>query len=195
MKKVAYGTYEAAQICHVTPSTIGNWIDKGLIPTFTTGGGHRRMWAKDLLNFLKKHNMPIPDFLAESSVPKLVVVDDDENVCATVKRLIKKLIAGAEVYTADNGFDAGQLIADIHPTLVVLDLMLPGIDGFKICRSIRSNEKLKETKILAISGHTEIEYRDKALSSGADEFLPKPFELVTLKESLFRLLKVKDPVK
>jgi CheY-like chemotaxis protein len=189
MKKVAYGTYEAAQICHVTPSTIGNWIEKGLIPTFTTGGGHRRMWAKDLLNFLNKHNMPIPDFLQDSSAPKIVIVDDDNNICTTVKRIVKKLISGAEISTADNGFDAGQLIADIHPSLVILDLKLPGIDGFKICRSIRANEKLKDTRILAISGLTEEEYRKKALDAGADEFLAKPFELANMKESLFRLLK------
>ncbi len=189
MKKVAYGTYEAAQICHVTPSTIGNWIEKGLIPTFTTGGGHRRMWAKDLLNFLHKHNMPIPDFLQDSSAPRIVVVDDDNNICTTVKRIVKKLITGAEVSTADNGFDAGQLIADVHPALVILDLRLPGIDGFKICRSIRANEKLRDTRILAISGFTEDEYRHKALAAGADEFLAKPFELADMKESLFRLLK------
>jgi len=189
MKKAAYGTYEAAQICHVTPSTIGNWIEKGLIPTFTTGGGHRRMWAKDLLDFLNKHNMPAPDFLKNSSITKIVVVDDDQQICVTVKRIIKKLITGAEVFTADNGFDAGQLISEIQPSLVVLDLLLPGIDGFKICRSIRANDKLKNSKILAISGHTEDDYRKKALDAGADVFLAKPFELTDLKETFFSLLK------
>jgi CheY-like chemotaxis protein len=189
VKKVAYGTYEAAQICHVTPSTIGNWIEKDLIPTFTTGGGHRRIWAKDLLEFLKKHNMPVPEYLNESSAPKILVVDDDAHICSTVKRIVKKTIEGAIVDCADNGFDAGQKIADMQPVLVILDLRLPGIDGFKICASIRSNEKLKETKVLAISGHSEAKYRARALEAGANMFLPKPFELSDMKDALLKLLK------
>lgn len=192
MKKAVYGTYEAAQICHVTPSTIGNWIAKDLIPTFTTGGGHRRIWAKDLLVFLKKHNMPVPPFLYESSTPRVVIVDDDPAICVTVKKLIKKIVVGVEMETADNGFDAGQKIAEIQPTLVVLDLMLPGIDGFKICASIRANDKLKDTKILAISGNTEPEYRTKALDAGADAFLAKPFELADFKEAVLQLFKGSD---
>ena len=147
------------------------------------------MWAKDLLAFLKKHNMPIPDYLQDSSAPRIVVVDDDPQICSTLKRIIKKFIDRAETYTADNGFDAGQIIADVHPALVILDLKLPGIDGFKICRSIRANEKLKDTRILAISGHIEDEYRAKALEAGADEFMAKPFEMNDMKDSLFRLLK------
>jgi len=54
MVKKAFGTYDIAKICNVTPSTVGNWIDKGLLPTFTTGGGHRRVWDKEPGRFFKK---------------------------------------------------------------------------------------------------------------------------------------------
>ena len=113
------------------------------------------MWAKDLLAFLKKHNMPIPDYLQDSSAPRIVVVDDDPQICSTLKRIIKKFIDRAETYTADNGFDAGQIIADVHPALVILDLKLPGIDGFKISRTNTAPKRWKPARMNSWQNHSK----------------------------------------
>ncbi|MEK7704558.1 MAG: helix-turn-helix domain-containing protein, partial [Myxococcota bacterium] len=56
----ALGTTEVARICHVTPPTVGRWIEDGKLPSFTTGGGHRRVWVADLVAFFREHNIPVP---------------------------------------------------------------------------------------------------------------------------------------
>ena len=75
-------------------------------------------------------------------------------------------------------------MSDLSPSLVVLDLNLPGVDGFDVCRSIRSDPNLKRTRILAITGYAVEESKLKALEAGADEFLAKPLEINNLKEKL-----------
>ncbi len=188
MKRKAYGTYDIAEICHVTPSTIGHWIEKGLLPTFTTGGGHRRVWSEDLLGFLKSHNIPVPAELNLSGIQSVLIVDDEEPIRKILRRTLQKLFPDAQIHEAEDGFAAGQKIAQMVPSLVILDLKLPGVDGFKVCRGIRSEKRLKKTKVLAISGHNIEEYRKQALASGADDFLGKPFDSRALKEKLSKLM-------
>lgn len=188
MKNKAFGTYEIAEICHVTPSTVGNWIEKGLIPTFTTGGGHRRVWAKDLVSFLKEHNIPIPEKLKAFAPLQILIVDDEEASRKMVRWITQELYRQAEIHEAADGFEAGQKIAQLVPALVILDLRLPGIDGFKVCKIIRSDERLKNTKVLAISGLNVKESKKDAITAGANDFLGKPFEEQELRERIGTLL-------
>src|SRR3989344_719260 len=168
MERKAYGTYEVADICHVTPATIGNWIDKGILPTFSTGGGHRRGWSEDLARFLTEHNI---------------------QVRRVVKRALRQIYPEAVIFDAEDGFEAGQKVAQILPSLIILDIMLPGLDGYKVCKAIRANERMRHSKILAISGHNIEETRKNILAAGADDFLGKPFTVDALKEKAIRLLK------
>lgn len=191
MEKKAFGTYEIADICQVSPSTVGNWVERGLLPTFTTGGGHRRVWAEDLLNFLKKHNIPLPEGLKTLALSRILIVDDEEPVRKIIKRALKKNYPEAELYEAEDGFEAGQKISQIIPTLIILDLKLPGIDGLKVCKMIRSDEKLKGVKILLISGQNPEESEKKSLNAGADAFMGKPFDINELNEKIANLLKIK----
>ncbi|MBN1621970.1 MAG: response regulator [Endomicrobiales bacterium] len=188
MNRKAFGTYEIAKICNVTPSTVGNWIEKGLIPTFTTGGGHRRVWAMDLLNFLRQHNIPVPDKLKDIAGLDVLVVDDENQVRRLIKRALMKNFSDIVIHEAVDGFEAGQKITQLIPVLVVLDIKLPGIDGFKVCEIIRSDERLKNTKILAISGYNIDEYEKKAIESGADEFIGKPFDMEKFLEKTKKLI-------
>ena len=103
----------------------------------------------------------------------------------------QKLYPEMEIHEAQDGFEAGQKITQLLPSLVILDLRLPGMDGLKVCKMIRSEERLKHTKILAISGHHPAESEKESLSAGADIFLGKPFDMEKLQEKLERLLKNK----
>jgi CheY-like chemotaxis protein len=188
MEKKAFGTYEIAEICQVTPSTVGNWIEKGMIPTFTTGGGHRRVWAGDLAAFLKKHNIPLPDALKALAPLEILVVDDEEPVRKMIRRTLQKLYPKSQIQEASDGFEAGQKVAQLIPSLVILDLKLPGVDGLKVCRSIRSNERLKNIKVLVISGHNLDESKKQSLAAGASDFLGKPFGIDDLKEKVSKLV-------
>lgn len=190
MKKKAFGTYEIAKICHVTPSTVSNWIEKGLLPTFTTGGGHRRVWDTDLVAFLKKHNIPIPENMDLATPFRILIVDDEAPICSMIKRIMQKLYPDAEIYEASDGFEAGQKVTQLTPSLVILDLKLPGIDGLKVCKSIRADDHLKNTKILAISGYEPEDSRTQSLAAGANDFLGKPFNTDDLREKIINLFNI-----
>ena len=189
MIRKAYGTYEIAEICQVTPATIGNWIERGFLPTFTTGGGHRRVWNEDLIRFLKEHNIPIPAELSAASVQTILIVDDEPDVRKVIRRSLRKIYPAAVIFDAEDGYEAGSRVAQLLPSLIILDLKLPGVDGFKVCKAIRADERTKHAKILAISGHNIEEYRKNIIAAGADDFLGKPFEIESLKEKVAHLLK------
>ncbi|OGR97169.1 MAG: hypothetical protein A2902_03535 [Elusimicrobia bacterium RIFCSPLOWO2_01_FULL_64_13] len=188
MKRNALGTHDIAQICQVTPATVGNWIEKGLLPVFTTGGGHRRAWPEDVVAFLKTHNIPVPEELKAQASPRILIVDDEEPVRNFIRRALQKIYPAVEIQEAADGFEAGHKLGQLTPSLVVLDLKLPGIDGFKVCGLIRSDERLKETRILAISGHNQQESERQSLAAGADAFLGKPFDAAKLREKVSLLL-------
>ena len=151
MGKTAFGTTEISKICHVTPHSVGRWIEEGKLPSFSTGGGHRRVWAQDLVIFLKEHNIPVPQELLDDDLPRILIVDDEPETRSLIKRVVRQLYPVVEIHEAADGFEAGHKVADLLPSLVVLDLRLPGMNGIKVCQTIRSNSKLRGIKILAIT--------------------------------------------
>lgn len=188
MRKRTFGTHDIARICHVTPPTIGRWIEGGKLPSFKTAGGHRRVWDIDLVSFLKTHNIPVPPELSGAVSLRVLVVDDEPEMRRFILRALAGHIPEAEVHEAADGFEAGHKIASLVPTLVILDLRLPGMDGFKVCATVRADPKLKNVKVLAISGLSGDDTRRRILDAGADLFLPKPFDAEELGAALTKVL-------
>lgn len=190
MSEENYSTYEVAQICGVTMIAVIKWIDQGKLPAYRTPGGHRRVLESDLLAFLKRYEMPIPESLNAQAKKRILIVDDDASEITAVKRALKRIDAGFEVYQATEAFEAGEKIADLHPALVILNLKFSGIDGLKICRWIRYEERFRDMKIWVISNFWKISsekveaYKKEVLDSGADEFLSKPLDVSILKEKI-----------
>ncbi|MFC1521521.1 response regulator [Elusimicrobiota bacterium] len=181
MKKEAYGTYEIAKICRVTPPTVGRWVEDGKLPSFTTGGGHRRVWAADLVAFLNEHHIPIPDDLSDtkpaSNALKVLIVDDESETRRLITRLLQQINETVEIHEAGDGFEAGHKVASLIPHLVVLDIRLPGVDGLKVCKMIRDDDNLKNTRILTISAHDPEASKQQSIDAGADDFMAKPFNI------------------
>jgi excisionase family DNA binding protein len=189
MKTKAYGTHDIARVCHVTPPTVGRWIADGLLPSFTTGGGHRRVWDEDLLAFLKAHNIPVPPEMAGPRGPvRILVVDDEDRIRKLVVRTLRRILPDVEYHEAGDGFEAGRKISELVPTLVILDLRIPGLDGAKVCESVRADDRLKDIAILAISGYDASTTGPESLSAGADVFLAKPFRPDQLQSEVKKLL-------
>jgi len=188
MRNKAIGTYDIAKICHVTPATIGRWIEEGQLPYFTTGGGHRRVWDTDLIKFLKAHNIPIPRELLVNSIKRILIVDDEPVVRRSITRILKKVYPDIEIHEAKDGFEAGQKTGNLRPALVLLDLKLPGINGLEVCQMIRNDKNLRGIKILAMSGYNTKETEKQVLKSGADDFIGKPFESEKLIEKVQKLV-------
>src|SRR3989338_6721954 len=110
MGKNFYTTHEVSRLCAVYPTTVINWIKEGILPAYTTAGGHRRIKKDDLLKLMKRNNMPIPEELAKQEKNKVLVIDDDPKIL----RMIKTVLSGEEdleVLTANSGFQAGLTIS------------------------------------------------------------------------------------
>ncbi len=191
MKRKTFTTFDIAKLCDVYPTTVANWIDEGKLNAFSTPGGHRRVNGKDLLKFLKKYKMPVPEeLLAQKSgfKKKILIVDDDPKVLRSITEVLKKKRGKDKIYTAVDGFEAGQAVIEFGPDLVILDIMLPGINGFKVCENIR--EKNKKVKIIAVTGYDTEENKNKILAAGADAYFPKPLKINELLMCMHDLLKV-----
>ncbi len=187
-------TLEVSRHLNVDLSTVINWCNQGKIRSFRTPGGHRRVEIKDFINFISVYRFPVPKEF-ESLVPRgdlrILIVDDEEPVRKFLIKAIIRHLPQAQIYDARDGFEAGMLLLDVHPHLVVLDLMLPGIDGFRVCSNIRRDGRFINTKILAISGQSTQENKDKIMKAGADGFLAKPFDVAHLIEEVSQLIAVK----
>jgi len=167
---------------------VGRWLHKGKLPYFHTAGGHRRVWDTDLIAFLQRHNIPVPHELSGAVLTRVLIVDDEAPTRRLVRRIVQSRFPQAEIHEAADGFGAGQKTARFLPTLVILDLRLPGLDGFRVCRDIRENPELRHIRILAMSGHSVQESRGKAMEAGADDFLAKPFEPDAMAEKVRQCL-------
>jgi len=95
-----------------------------------------------------------------------------------------------EVKTASTGYDAGIITHEFRPDVMLLDYMLPDVNGNVVCKTIRSNPAFEHMKIIVISGVVNREEVDELLKQGADEFIQKPFEIDQVIQKMAELLNV-----
>ncbi|MBI2071386.1 MAG: response regulator [Elusimicrobia bacterium] len=184
-------THQVAQFCAVTIPGVIRWVKAGKLKAYTTPGGHRRIRSEDLLAFMQRYGMPIPEGLSLANRNRVLIVDDDPGILHMIRRTLSKIQPPLEIETAADGFDAGQKSVVFLPHIVLLDLRLPGIDGFQVCENLKKNPKTSAAKIIAMTGADTPQARRKILDRGADAYLPKPFELRILIEEISRLLGIR----
>ncbi len=172
-------TFDVAAMLDVDPGSVANWIDSGLLRAHRTPGGHRRVAAEDLLEFLREHNMPIPPEL-EARPVRVVVVDDEPAVTEMIARAIRSEHPDYEVAEAHDGFKAGSIIATLKPDVVILDLRMPGMDGFEVCKSIKSEQATRHSTVIAVTAYDSEENTRRIMDCGAAACLPKPLDLSEL---------------
>ena len=184
--KKVFTTGEAASVCRVSQQTIIRCFDNGRLQGFRVPGSKfRRIPRDELLRFMRENN--IPTDALEGSRRRILVVDDDPQIVDLLHEMLKR-DPRFELQSASNGYDAGLLTERFRPHLIVLDYMLPDINGDVVCERIRENEDLRETKILFVSGVVERDRIDGFLRAGADGFLKKPFTVGSLLDEISRLL-------
>ena len=184
--KTVFTTGEAARICKVSQQTIIRCFDSGQLKGFRVPGSKfRRIPRETLHKFMKDNGIPTDSL--DSGQREVLLVDDDLDLVEVVK-------AGLEedgrftVRVANNGFDAGMMIKEYRPDIIVLDVMLPDINGREVCLKVRSDNSLEDVKIVCISGMVEADKIDELRAAGADDFLQKPFEVEDLVDHMCRLL-------
>jgi CheY-like chemotaxis protein len=175
--------------CEVTPTGALNWIDSGESPVFNTPGEHYRILRTDHTAFLHRYAMFMDEglFGRTRAKKRILIVDDEPAVLSFIEATLH-LEAEYELATASDGLDAAHQLAIFEPDLVVLDIMLPGMDGFEICRRLKSDPAMSRIKVLAVTGFATEENIQKILHYGADDYLAKPLKLEDLKAKVHQLL-------
>ncbi len=176
--KTVFTTGEAAKICKVSQQTIIRCFDNGSLKGFRVPGSRFRRIPRDQLYTFMKEN-GIPTDALEDGKRKVLIVDDDEEL---VELMVDVFVRDGRFdhKTANNGFGAGMLVKEFRPDLVVLDVMLPDINGKEVCQRVRSDPTMSSVKIICISGMVEQDRIADLMAAGADDFMNKPFEIEQL---------------
>jgi len=204
-------TAEAARVCGMSTATMIRRFDEGKVQGYRLpGSGFRRIPREALVEFCRAYDLPL-DFSNGSAKPiaakadpagrtgrsavrkparadakRVLVVEDDEALAGIMVRALEK--AGFEVKHAANGFRAGFLARSLRPDAIVLDIMLPGLDGREVCRLMRQDARLSATKIIAVTALSGERDKAEIFESGVDDFLGKPFALDELVWRVKKLL-------
>src|SRR5947199_278116 len=188
--KTVFTTGEAAKICKVSQQTIIRCFDNGQLKGFRVPGSRfRRIPREALYKFMKDNG--IPTDALESGKRKVLLVDDDTELVALMNKFLDE-DGRFEVRIASNGFDAGMMVKDYRPDIIVLDVMLPDINGKEVCQRVRADSALEDVRILCISGMVEEDKVQDLKLSGADDFLPKPFDAEVLIDRMCHLLELES---
>lgn len=190
--KTVFTTGEAAKICKVSQQTIIRCFDNGTLKGFRVPGSRFRRIPRDQLFAFMKDN-GIPTDALESGKRKVLVVDDDEELVELLVDVFDK-DGRFDTRVANNGFDAGMMVREFRPDLVVLDVMLPDINGKEVCQRVRQDDSLEAVKIICISGMVEQDKVKDLIEAGADDFMNKPFTVDQLMEKACALLEIESGV-
>jgi excisionase family DNA binding protein len=186
--KTVFTTGEAAKICKVSQQTIIRCFDNGQLKGFRVPGSRfRRIPREALYKFMKDNG--IPTDALESGKRKVLLVDDDAELVELMTKVLEE-DGRFEVRIASNGFDAGMMVKEYRPDLIVLDVMLPDINGKEVCHRVRADTSLEDVRILCISGMVEEDKVQELRLSGADDFLHKPFDIDELIDRMCGLLEI-----
>ncbi|MGI9324697.1 MAG: response regulator [Pseudomonadales bacterium] len=162
---------EVAELFSVSPVTVRQWSQKGLLDAETTAGGHRRYSRAALSRFAEARGMK-PPFPGSN---RLLIVDDNQQFNEFLKVLFTTECRDVEVACAYDGFEAGRLVQQFEPAVVLLDIMMPGLDGIEVCRRLKADSLTQSIRVLGMTGHYSAELAHRMLEAGAETLLKKPF--------------------
>ena len=177
-------TGQAAAHCQVSTPTLKTWIREGRLRAFKTPGGHARIAAEEFQRFLRRHRMPT--YPAPRPSAGVLVVDDEPQVVDMLVAFLTDHPRGFKIETASDGYEALIKLGSFRPALLILDVMMPKLDGIEVCRHLKSNPETQTTRILGITGYPDVV--PGLLAAGADACLTKPIALDAVELELEHLL-------
>lgn len=178
-------TREAALRLGVTVNAIKAWIRSDELPALRTPGGHHRIAEEDLKAFQAR--------LAERSRQpaagkrRILIVDDDQPLLAALAEALE-VLPNATIASATDGYEALVEVGAFRPDVLVLDIRMPRLDGFEVCRRLKARRETNGIRILAMTAYPEDQVRDRILACGADDFLEKPFAIEKFRSRVLALL-------
>jgi len=184
--------FTASKYCDVSSKTMISWVETGKIKAHSTVGGHRRIKKSDLEIYMRSQGIPIPAEEDEGTRKKILVVDDDLIIVESIVQALEEDEFNYEVISASDGFEAGLQVKHFNPDLLILDIMMPDIKGYEVCKKIKTNDKTKNTKIIVLSAYLDDEKFAQMKEHGADVCFSKPLTLAKLKNEVAKLLGLKE---
>lgn len=177
-------TGQAAAHCQVSTPTLKAWIRKGRLRAFKTPGGHARIAVEEFQRFVKRHRMP--EYPTPPPPAAVLIVDDEPQMLDLLVELLTDHPRGFKIETASDGYEALIKLGSLRPALLILDVMMPKLDGIEVCRHLKRNPETQTIRILGLTGYPEAV--PALLAAGADACLTKPIALDAMELELERLL-------
>ena len=187
--KDLFTTGEAADICKVSQQTIIRCFDSGRLEGFRVPGSRfRRIPRQSLVKFMRENKIPLDAI--ESGKRKILIVDDDVEIVELMVDVLER-DGRFEVKTASSGYEAGLVTEKFRPELILLDYMLPDVNGNIVCQTIKKNPEFENIKIIIVSGVVKQDEIAQLLKSGAEDFIRKPFDIAELIGKITATLQMK----
>ncbi|MBC8379182.1 MAG: response regulator [Planctomycetes bacterium] len=191
--KNLFTTGEAAEICNISQQTIIRCFDSGKLDGFRIPGSRfRRIPRDNLIKFMKENGIPLDHLeMAHGGRIKVLIVDDDAEI---VELMVDVLTRDGrfEIRTASSGYDAGLLTQQFQPDVIILDYMLPDVNGNIVCQTIKRNPDFSNVKIIIVSGVVNQDEIQTLLDAGAAEFMRKPFNIAELVEKILQTVETES---
>ena len=171
--KTVFTTGEAAKICKVSQQTIIRCFDSGQLKGFRVPGSRFRRIPREQLYLFMRDN-GIPTDALESGKRKVLIVDDDEELVELISDALER-DGRFEVRSVNNGFDAGMMVKEYRPDLIVLDIMMADMDGLEVLARLKADPRTAGIPVLIVSGYKEA--ARTAVQRGANDYCLKPFRV------------------
>jgi len=187
--KDLFTTGEAAEVCRVSQQTIIRCFDSGRLEGFRVPGSRfRRIPRQSLVKFMRENKIPLDAI--ESGKRKILIVDDDVEIVELLVDVLER-DGRFETKTASSGYEAGIVTQQFRPELILLDYMLPDVNGNVVCQTIKRNPEFENIKIIIVSGVVKQDEISQLLKSGAEDFIRKPFDIAELINKITTSLQIK----
>lgn len=189
-----FTTFQVARMLGVSPPTVVNWVNAGLLTAHRTPGGHRRIGEDDIVRFARDHNYPLSASVpmvdvSVSSGKKVLIVDDEADFCAMVRDYLT-LRGGYEVEVADSGFTAGLTVARFRPGVILMDILMPDMDGFEVVKMLRADPEMQSVPVIACTAYKDPLIEERVRREGFNGFMLKPIKLDSLLSAMEQALKL-----
>lgn len=173
---------QVAELLMVSPVTVRRWARLGRLNAACTPGGHRRFLREEVERFAREHGLAMDP--PPAGPLRVLVVDDDPQFAEYVLELLRRASVRVVTALARDGFDAGRKVHAFRPHIVLLDLMMPGLDGVEVCRLLKRDPTTQGIRIVAMTGYPGHGRVEEVLAAGAEACLAKPFKKKELLDTI-----------
>jgi len=180
---------QVAQMLMVSTESIRLWAEKGTLKASTTVGGHRRFKSDDVRSFAKENGIDLYEIENEDSTLRILIVDDEESYAQMLNELLFVSLDDVQIKISLDGFDVATQLLSFMPHIILLDIKMPHLDGFQVCKSIKAGQGslYADVRVIAISGNAVKEEKERIINLGAEACLDKPINTSELLKIIKRV--------